>query len=86
VELITRADLELGEHFVEVVLDRARADEELRADLGVRVAFARKFGDLRLLRDELTRPAARISRTRVSSKPRSDEGQTRRGCWTREPG
>jgi hypothetical protein len=57
-----------------VVLDSPRADEQLRANLGVRVAFARKFGDLGLLRGELTRPAARISRARVLSKQRSDEG------------
>jgi len=62
VELVTRADLELYEHLVQVVLDSPRADEQLRANLGLRVAFARKFGDLGLLRGELTRPAARISR------------------------
>src|SRR3954454_20142408 len=36
VELVARVDLELREHLVQVVLDRARADEQARADLGVR--------------------------------------------------
>jgi len=46
VELITRSDLELLEPFVQVVLDSPRDDEQLYANLGIGVAFARKFGDL----------------------------------------
>jgi hypothetical protein len=34
---------------VQVVLDGARTDEELRADLGIRVPLACKLGDLRVL-------------------------------------
>jgi hypothetical protein len=33
-EFVARADLELREHLVQVVLDGPRADEQLRADLG----------------------------------------------------
>jgi hypothetical protein len=44
-ELIARRDLELHEHLVQVVLDRPRADEKLRANLGVRVALAGKLGE-----------------------------------------
>src|SRR3954447_2900908 len=51
-EFAPRADVELGEDLVEVVLDGARADEELCADLGVGVAGARESGDLRLVRCE----------------------------------
>ena len=36
-QLFAGADLELGEDLVEVVLNGARAEEQLRADLGVRV-------------------------------------------------
>jgi hypothetical protein len=50
VEFVARADVELGEHLVQVVFDRAWADEQLRATLGVRVALAGKLGDLCLLR------------------------------------
>ena len=49
-ELIARADVELREHLAQVVLDRARADEEPRADLRVRESVACQLGDLRLLR------------------------------------
>ena len=40
-ELLARADAELGEHLAQVVLDGARADEQLRADLRVGVPVAR---------------------------------------------
>ena len=39
-ELSARADTELREHLVQVVLDSARADEQLGADLRVGVALA----------------------------------------------
>ena len=48
-QLPAAADLELPEHLVQVVLHGARADEELRADLRVRVAVARQPRDLELL-------------------------------------
>jgi OsmC-like protein len=38
VELSARADAELGEHLAQVPLDRACAEEELGADLGIRVS------------------------------------------------
>src|SRR3954462_15402925 len=51
-QLLAGADLELGEHLAQVVLDGARADEQLGADLRVRLPVARHAGDLRLLRRE----------------------------------
>ena len=47
------ADLELQEHLAQVPFDRARAQEELRRDLGVRQAVAGEPRDLLLLRGEL---------------------------------
>src|SRR6478735_9031302 len=52
-EFPARAAVELGIHLAQVVLDGARADEELRADLRVRLTFARQTGDLRLLRGQI---------------------------------
>src|SRR5580693_5274399 len=52
-ELPARGDTELGEHVAQVPLDRARTDEQLRADLRVRQAVAGQPGDLLLLRREL---------------------------------
>src|SRR5215472_19135176 len=52
-ELPARGDTELREHVAQVPLDRARADEQLRADLRVRKAVAGEPGDLLLLRREL---------------------------------
>ena len=43
---------ELREHVAQVPLDRARADEQLGADLRVRQALAGEPGDLLLLRRE----------------------------------
>src|SRR3954447_10486776 len=51
-ELVARADVELAVDLVEVVLDRAGADEEPGADLGVGEAAAREARDLRLSRRE----------------------------------
>ena len=51
-KLLARADVELAEHLVQVVLDRPRADEQPRADLGVGVPVAGQPCDLRLLRGE----------------------------------
>ena len=47
------ADVELAEHLAQVVLDGARADEQLRADLRVGVPVARQPRDLELLRRQL---------------------------------
>src|SRR5580693_9715046 len=52
-ELPARGDTELGKHVAQVPLHRARADEQLRADLRVRQAVAGEPGDLLLLRREL---------------------------------
>src|SRR3954451_12128431 len=38
-QLTPRADVELREDLAQVVLDRARADEQLRTDLGIRAAI-----------------------------------------------
>src|SRR6185436_17518690 len=52
-ELIARGNVEFREHLVQVVLDRARADEQPRADLRVGQPFACQLGDLALLRRQL---------------------------------
>src|SRR5262249_35143376 len=52
-EALARADPELCEHLAQVPLDRARADEELRADLGVGHAVAGQARDVLLLMGEL---------------------------------
>src|SRR5919201_4075468 len=51
-QLVAGGDVELGEHLVQVVLDRSRADEELGADVGIGKAVAGEPGDLCLLRGE----------------------------------
>jgi hypothetical protein len=48
VELVPRAHPELPEHLVQVVLDRARGQEQPFADLRVREAVACQAGDLGL--------------------------------------
>src|SRR5947208_11443677 len=53
VELAARADVELGEDLAQVVLDRARTDEQPGADLGVRESVAGEPGDLGLLGGQL---------------------------------
>src|SRR3954453_18158327 len=59
-ELAARADVELAEDLAQVVLDRSRADEQLGADLRVRLPVARHAGDLRLLRRQ------HVARVRVT--------------------
>src|SRR5437763_3303429 len=51
-ELLAGADVELGEHLAQVVLDSARADEQLGADLRVRLSLRGEPRDLRLLGGE----------------------------------
>ena len=58
-ESSTRRDVELGEHFVQVVLDRSRTDEQTAADFGIGLAGGREPGDLRLFRGEYV---ARVDR------------------------
>src|SRR6266550_5722692 len=53
VELAARADVELGEDLAQVVLDRARTDEQPGADLGVGESVAGEPRDLPLLSREL---------------------------------
>ena len=48
-EFSTRGDAELDEHIAQVPLDRAMAEEELRADLLVRQTLPRQLRDLALL-------------------------------------
>ena len=48
-KLSARPDPELREHLVQMPFDRARAEEQLLADLRVRQAVASKRGDLALL-------------------------------------
>jgi hypothetical protein len=54
VELLARADLELGEDLAQVPLDGARAYEQLGADLLVRQPVAGEPSDLRFLRGEIS--------------------------------
>src|SRR5919106_1305517 len=51
-QLVARSDLELLEDLPQVVLHRSRADEQLRADLGVGEAVAGETCDLSLVRCE----------------------------------
>ena len=46
-KLRARLDAELAEHLAQVVLDRARADEQVSGDLAIRVSLGRKARDLR---------------------------------------
>src|SRR5215217_6850061 len=48
-KVLAGADTELAEHLAQVVLDRTRADEQLGADLGVRIPVGGEARDLRLL-------------------------------------
>ena len=51
-EFFAGADVEFREHFAQVVLDGARANEQLGADLRVRLPVCGKSSDLRLLGGE----------------------------------
>ncbi len=53
VELAAGADAELGEDLAQVVLDRARADEQPGADLRIGQAIPGQPGDLGLLGGQL---------------------------------
>src|SRR5262249_55099446 len=66
-QLVARGDLELLEHLAQVVLHRSRADEELRADVGVGETIPGELGDLRLLGRE---HATRLVGTGPGSLPR----------------
>jgi hypothetical protein len=54
-ELGARGHAELSEDLAQVVLDGARADEQLSSDIAVRLAPTDQGGDMRLLRGELIR-------------------------------
>ena len=53
VELVARADVELGEDLAQVILDGAGADEQAGADLAVGETVTGEPGDLRFLGGEL---------------------------------
>jgi hypothetical protein len=53
VQLTARADVQLGEELAQVVLDRARGQEQPGANLRVRRPVAGQPGDLRLLGGQL---------------------------------
>src|SRR4249919_1158540 len=78
-QLRPRRDLELPEHLVQVVLDRLRAEEELRGDVLVRLPLADQAGDLQLLRRQLV-DRARISSTHCLA------GRTQLGTRPLRPG
>ena len=52
-ELRARSHSQLAERLAQVVLDRARADEQLRGDLSVGMSLRDEAGDLRFLRRKL---------------------------------
>src|SRR3954471_23890347 len=52
-KLAARADVELGEHLAQVIRDGVLADEQPRADLGVREALGGEPRDLGLLRGQI---------------------------------
>src|SRR5579864_4683379 len=58
-----RSDRELPEHFVQVILHRARADEELGGDVGVGFAVGGELGHLGLLGRERVQIGPRASGT-----------------------
>ena len=69
-----RADAEFGEHFAQVILGRARADEQLRADLGVGAPLGREARDQHFLRGRTSRDSMTRLRTVspvASSSPRA---------------
>ena len=69
-ELSARADPELGEDVAQVPLDGARAEEQARADLGVREPVAGELGDLALLGGQLVaRLGAAPARRARPSRP-----------------
>src|SRR5262249_31073722 len=70
VQLVARGDLELLEDVAQVVLHRTRADEQLRADLGVGKPIASETCDLRLLGGE---HAPRVLRASPHGLARGEE-------------
>jgi hypothetical protein len=56
VEPLARCDLEFREHLAQVPFDGSGADEELRADLGVRQSLTSELRDLLFLRREFPGP------------------------------
>src|SRR5712692_3564761 len=66
-ELRARLDAELPEHFAQVILDRARADEQLSGDLPVGVTLRDETRDLGFLRREV---AERVHRAPAGTFPR----------------
>src|SRR5262245_52810591 len=67
-ERAARLDRQLVEDLREVVLDGARADEQLRADVGVGEAVAREPGDPRLLRRQAAALAGRAPARRFAGR------------------
>src|SRR6478752_3796314 len=67
-EFFARADTELCEYLTQVVLDSAGADEQLSADLWIRVPLCGQVGDLRLLRGELVKPLDRTFAHRLAGR------------------
>ena len=76
-KLLAAGDVELAEHLAQVVLDRARADEQLGADLRVGVPVAGQPRDLDLLGRQ------GVARVRRSSGARSRRWRAARGGHAR---
>src|SRR5271155_5723513 len=73
-QLCPRFDLELPKDLVQVVLDRARADEHLSGDLSVRASLGHKLCDARFLRREA---APGVKGPLASALPRSAQFDAR---------
>src|SRR4051812_17236556 len=82
-ELAAGAHVELAEDLAQVVLDRARADEELGADLGVGVPVAGHRRDLAFLGRE---GVARCARSRGHGRAGGEELATAALCERLRPG
>jgi hypothetical protein len=67
-QFVARSDVELLEDLAQVVLHRARTDEEPDADLRVREPVARELRDLSLLRGELAASFHRALANRLAGR------------------
>src|SRR3954451_21529285 len=84
-ELAARADAELFEHLAQVILHRARADEQLGPDLGVRAPVSGEPGDLGLLWRENVAELSRGTDRRLTCGQEREPGALGEGLGT-EPG
>jgi hypothetical protein len=84
-KLSARRDAELREHLAKVPLNGARADEQLRADLGVREAVAREPRDLLLLRRQFVLSVPELAQIATVPAAGAVAGLDRAGAKTAAP-